>query len=277
MSGRIADFFNRPSFPTVNKGGTPEKKRDRETSVTSSPASPLTEPSSSFLVEFASDTDISKKDSKENTHLQSKTFPTPQVVIPPQSESAVVPSSSRSQSLPSSQRIIKDGKEVVINSDGDESDDSNSSFEDPSHFFTFKSGSVGKRMDTKPSATRLPAKKYKNTMDSLVIEAVDDTEEEGKVAKARAALLAPQRDERENRPKKSILASALALERDDDGPNVKRILDAVRRTEALDHSKTWRFLDHAHLPRESSRFPAGAIPPGSPLAALQGMLIMEWR
>ncbi|KAJ5249227.1 hypothetical protein N7468_000678 [Penicillium chermesinum] len=272
MSGKkITEWFDRPKFAIVNQNSTPEKKPPRVTPFTSPSSSALTEPTSSFLVDLTSDNDANDNAVQESIRNSEppKDFSTAGGVVPPpkpEPEIASVSSTFVSDGISSSQRILKDGKEVVISSDGEESDDSSSSFEDPALFFDFKSKPAGKSA-SKTSMTKLPVKKYKNTMDSLVIGAVDDIEEQGKVAKSRAALTSPQQGEKVPRSKESILASVLGG--DDEGPSVERILNAVRRTEALDVTKTWRFLDHAQTPGQTNEFPTNSFPPHSHLAALR--------
>lgn len=283
---KITDFFNRPVRAKVNHGKSAEEMRSSETPfISSPPSSALTEPTSSFLRDIAPDNEAVDMGvlGKAKKARSSPKYPTPQVIIPlssepdpepdsePKPKTEPAPSSFMSDSLSSSQRIIKDGKEIVVDSDGMESDDSSSDFEDPSLFFAFKSANN----PTKPvaPAVRLPQKKYKNTMDSLVHEAVDAQEQAGIVAKSRAALLTAKLDKQEaGQPRESMLASAMTFEDDTEGPDMRRILDAVRRTEALDHSKQWRFLENTHIIVEAPEFPAHLFPPRSRLAALQGLL-----
>jgi hypothetical protein len=66
-----------------------------------------------------------------------------------------------------------------------------------------------------------------------------------------------------------MLASALGGD-SDEGPGLQRLIDAVRRTEALEQNRTWRFFDHDQMTPATPNFPIELFPPGSPLAGLRG-------
>ncbi|GAB1197150.1 hypothetical protein APSETT444_006440 [Aspergillus pseudonomiae] len=193
-----------------------------------------------------------------------------QLAETPASDPALPPSFNLAQ------RVVRNGREVVISSDGEDTDASEV-FEDPTSLFlkfakpdgastsedtNNDSSSYGRtlcslpsRDEVKPrrfSLSRISAPKYKHSIDSLVTQAVDDNETEASIAKLRAAL------EEENARKaasksdaapglqqlhEGILTSALDDQNDEMG--LRRLLDAVRRTEAFDMEKSWFFFDHA--------------------------------
>jgi hypothetical protein len=195
-------------------------------------------------------------------------------------ESIPLPSSLNSSFNPS-QRILKDGKEVVISSDGDDTD-SISSLEDPDVLFAPKN--IPKNAAPPPPNPYQPNKallaqlsaprKYKFNLDSLVHDAVDDDEIEANVAKARAHLQQNGVQGGAGASKKGlnegVLASALGGD-SDDGPSLQRLMDAVRRTEALEQSRNWQFFDQGQLTPSTPHFPFELFPPGSPLAGLRGL------
>ncbi|KAL4740746.1 hypothetical protein BDV11DRAFT_213986 [Aspergillus similis] len=115
--------------------------------------------------------------------------------------------------------------------------------------------------------------KYKNSLDALVIQAVDDNETEAGIARLKASLAAES--SRKDDPvsasnlNEDVLASAVKSDDVDDSIGLQRILDAVRRTEALDMRKSWSFFDlEAELPR-AHEFPRESICPGTYLAVLR--------
>ncbi|KAL4749426.1 hypothetical protein BDW72DRAFT_204783 [Aspergillus terricola var. indicus] len=115
--------------------------------------------------------------------------------------------------------------------------------------------------------------KYKNSLDALVIQAVDDNETEAGIAKLKASLAAES--SRKDDPisasnlSENVLASAIKSDGVEDSIGLQRILDAVRRTEALDLRKSWSFFDvGAELPRAQA-FPRESIRPGTYLAVLR--------
>lgn len=203
-----------------------------------------------------------------------------------------------------SQRIIKNGKEVVLSSDGEDTD-SIESLESPEDFFkklttpapapdkdigaqTTDKDKTLRPKDTKPYKTidsifapQVPVPKYKFTLESLVTETVDDNKIEAGVAKAKSAL---ERSERADKGASNgafaqvggairqvgeeVLASALGEEEDETG--LQRLLDAVRRTEAFDQEKTWSFFDQQVELPSPPEFPSDAILPGSKEAVLRG-------
>ncbi|KAL4817657.1 hypothetical protein BDW67DRAFT_174470 [Aspergillus spinulosporus] len=115
--------------------------------------------------------------------------------------------------------------------------------------------------------------KYKHSLDALVIQAVDDKETEAGIARLKASLAAePSRKDdpvSATNLNESVLASAIKSDDVEDSKGLQRIIDAVRRTEALDLRKSWSFFDvGAELPR-AQEFPRESIRPGSYLAVLR--------
>jgi hypothetical protein len=197
-------------------------------------------------------------------------------------ESIPLPS-SLGGSFNASQRILKDGQEVVISSDGDDTD-SISDLEDPAVLFATKNKPKNalppppkKYQPNKALLAQLSAPtKYKYTIDSLVHDAVDDDEIEANVARARATVEELQQNgvqgaagASKKRLNEGMLASALGGD-SDQGPGLQRLFDAVRRTEALEQNRTWRFFDYGQMTPATPDFPSELFPPGSPLAGLTG-------
>lgn len=197
-------------------------------------------------------------------------------------ESTPLPSSLNG-SFNASQRILKGGKEVVISSDGEDTD-SVSDLEDPDVLFA---------LDNKPKKAVPPPpkgyqpnkallaqlakpKKYKYTIDALVHDAVDDNEMEANVAKAKATFEQLQQSGVQGGAGSSkkglnegMLVSALGDDTDE-GPGLQRLMDAVRRTEALEQNRTWRFFDDGQMTPVAPSFPIELFPPESALAGLRG-------
>lgn len=120
-------------------------------------------------------------------------------------------------------------------------------------------------------------KKYKYSLESLVMGAVDDDEAEASVAKARA-LLGGRDDTTTTSDNKSeteggatilredVLVSALSA--DDQGTDIQRLLNAVKRTEALEQEKSWSFFT-VEAKQELPEFPKYSIDPSSREAFLR--------
>ncbi|KAL4973327.1 hypothetical protein BDW66DRAFT_162189 [Aspergillus desertorum] len=120
---------------------------------------------------------------------------------------------------------------------------------------------------------KVAPQKYKNSLDALVIQAVDDNETEAGIARLKASLAAES--SRKDGPMSAsnldedLLASAIKRDNAEDSVGLQRILDAVRRTEALDLGKSWSFFDlETELPRPQE-FPCECIGPGTYLAVLR--------
>ncbi|KAL3471805.1 hypothetical protein BJX99DRAFT_236849 [Aspergillus californicus] len=175
-------------------------------------------------------------------------------------------------SFGSSQRMIKNGKEVVIGSDGEESDSTGplASAEDllrkfarpkspqvrimenskMKHELSKPAQPLRARKIPKPRSTPKAPPVYKNTLASLVQQAVADQETEAEIERLRASIKAREAA-KQNGPgldkdtglHEGVLASALDDGADDNSMGFQRLLDAVRRTEAFDLEKSWSFFD----------------------------------
>lgn len=185
---------------------------------------------------------------------------------------------------------MKDGIEVVISSDGEDTD-SIASLEDPDVLFAPR---VKKPKDDVPAENKKPTgidkalisqlskpQKYKNSIDSLVHDAAGDRKMEENVAKVKAAFAQELANERaalgresaKNALREDTLTSALGD--DADGTGFKRLVDAIRRTEALDQDRVWRFLDQTQKTPATPEFPTDLFAPGFHLAVLRGRLHLQ--
>lgn len=263
MMRSITDFFNKPSFSRANHNRTPESKKGSNELAPES--SPLTKPPSSSIISNLSPGSEHDAEAQLNRALYlsaQESFSQPPTWQSFQStESATV--SSLNESFGGSQRIVKDGKEVVISSDGEDTD-SICSLDDPASLFapiSKKPESVPGTVGTKTVLKKITSpKKYKHTIDSLVYDAVDDNEIEANVARVKAKFTqnSPDGNDSTSGVKKGlnegVLTSALGDDTDD-GIGLQRLLDAVRRTEALDHDRTWRFFDGTQKLPSAPEFP----------------------
>ncbi|OGM48336.1 hypothetical protein ABOM_003452 [Aspergillus bombycis] len=296
----IRNYFKRPDFSASRDSRYEDPS---ETPAASSQSSPLTEPPSSFVsnggspqtpdgpaLQLKQSLLLSVTDSAENSQHQ----PSSQNTEPTASDPTLPPSFNLAQ------RVVRNGKEVVISSDGEDTDTSEV-FEDPTSLFlkfakpdgvstsedtNNDSSSHGRTLRSQPlrdevkprrfSLSRVSAPKYKHSIDSLVTQAVDDNETEASIAKLRAAL------EEENARKaasksetapglqqlhEGILTSALDDQNDEMG--LRRLLDAVRRTEAFDMEKSWFFFDHGSELAPPPAFPRNCIAAKSSLSVLR--------
>lgn len=281
-SRSIADFFKRPSFPIANPESPTNNDRPRS-SIDSPTTSPLTEPPSSSLPNHASPPSFNLPTSREDK---------PQVKN--EDERPLQPSfqSADSTVADNSTRRMINGKEVVISSDGEDTD-SIASLESPEELFAQlgsgpkdaadkKSGETRETRlsinDVKPSkfnAKSFSAPKYKNTLDALVTDAVDDNETEASIAKIRATIkleeestAATGSDGQDKQLHEGMLTSALGDK--DDELGLQRLLEAVRRTEAFDHEKAWSFFSNKETPPPAPEFPRDSVAPGTYMTVLRG-------
>lgn len=185
---------------------------------------------------------------------------------------------------------MKKGKEVVISSDGDESDSAGSaeSPEDilsmfltpaaPKHQPAQQTMPLRDRKTPKPQgvpAWKNKPRKYKNSLSSLVEQALDDNETEAGIAKLKASIEAEsaRRDgahqENEGQIHEGVLASAIN-DGAEDSMGLQRLLDAVRRTEAFDLGKSWSFFDLQTPLPPAPDFPRDCVRPGTYLGVLRG-------
>ncbi|KAJ5171029.1 uncharacterized protein N7500_003812 [Penicillium coprophilum] len=268
-------WFNKPAFTRVSSNSTPEKKESPELATESSP---LTEPPSSFV--FDQITPDSEQDAE--AHLNAALYLSTQDTLlqPPtwhesfQSIDSVTGVSSLSESLNGSQRIIKDGKEVVISSDGEDTD-SICSLEDPKNLFAPKSRKDEFTPPKFPTKISSP-KKYRHNIDSLVHDAVDDNEVEASVARARANYAQKELNGKESGNDPSSTGYALnetmlisALGENEDGVGGQRLIGAIRRTDALDHGRAWPFFDCTQTLPQAPQFPRDMFAPGTSMDILR--------
>lgn len=298
-SRKIADFFKRPSFAATIPETPPNNRKIGTDNVDTgdSPAaaetsSPLTEPPSSFLEKLESP--------------PSSDHPATRVKQPEghsaKEETKIEAPEQRLQSVDAenpSRRKVMDGKEVVISSDGEETD-SIASLESPEDLLATITGSGSKDVAeekepdedgakgtrsrrakkdkwSKLDASRLSVPEYKNTLDSLVTATVDDNETEAGVAKLKAAMKMSEQDaaastksdSQDNKLHEGMLTSALG--NTDDEQSYQRLLDAVRRTEAFDQEKAWSFFNGNATPLPGPEFPQDCVAPGTYMAVLRGL------
>ncbi|KAE8388015.1 hypothetical protein BDV23DRAFT_185752 [Aspergillus alliaceus] len=294
----IRQYFKRPDFSASRD---PRYEDPNETPAVASQSSPLSESPSSFTsnngspptldgpgLQLRQSLLLSVTDSAENTQ--------------PSRSSQNTETAASDPTLPPvfhlPQRVVKNGREVVISSDGEDTD--SSEFENPDSLFlkfakpndsstneeTYNdSSSHGRTLrsrrskdEVKPnkfSPSHASAPSYKHSIDSLVTQAVDDNETEADIAKLRAAFeegaskpgTAPSSLNRSRQLHEGILASALDDNNDETG--LRRLLDAVRRTEAFDMEKSWFFFDYGSELVLPPAFPRSSIAAKSYLSVLR--------
>jgi hypothetical protein len=285
---QITDFFHRPEFSRVNQHLTPEKQTKHPPKESSeAPPSPLSDPPPSSRIDLTLDDQNERRSRLDTPPSQS----TGDNIHPPsapeqsfQSTGSAPPPSSLGSFI-ASQRIVKDGKEVVISSDGEDTD-SIGSLEDPDMLLApvlrqKKEDTETTGVDKAHLSKLSGPKEYKNSLDSLVHAAVDDNETEANVAKVRASFAQVQSNSNQaasggdagSKTKKRIHEGALtsALGENEDGNGFRRLLDAVRRTEALDQDRIWRFFDQGQMTPAAPEFPRYLFAPDSHLSALRGL------
>ncbi|EHA25545.1 hypothetical protein ASPNIDRAFT_211385, partial [Aspergillus niger ATCC 1015] len=225
---RITSFFNRPAFAAVNPGAqTSDRVNDPDQTSHSSPQSLHSNgPSYSSLAEPGSQLALSLsqsiKDGDNDAGLHHSFLSTESAANDP----------SPGTSFNSSQQ----------------NDTSNPGM-------TLRNGSLNGAKSNNRSRFPVKVPKYSNTLDSLVVQAVDDNETEAGIAKLKAAF--EKEDMRKNGKQDDVKHSthlpttqlnedtlASALGDQDDEMGLRRLLDAVRRTEALDLEKSWHFFDY---------------------------------
>lgn len=295
----IKDFFKRPAFVTNLK--EPSKDNDNEQEIekqkesfsfsfpaTSQPSSPLSDPPSDLPSQLFSSQQLPDEPRPHEAARDPVTSSSNHT-----SDATLQPSSS----FNSSQRIIKNGMEIVVDSDA-ESGESIGSLETSEELLNRFLGSSSKQAkgsespaydstsqpwsrapkfrysQSRPALNRKP-KKYKFSMESLVTRSVDDSEAEAGVAKAKAQLKS-QENTNPSSPKspdggsgirEDVLASAFAEEKEES--ELQRLLSAVRRTEALEIEKSWSFFGNGS-DMQNPEFPRDSILPSSRESFLRG-------
>ena len=191
---------------------------------------------------------------------------------------------SASQTPPSSnssRRMVKNGDEVVCNSDS-ETDSSDDELEDLDKFLRkpspapaqkravdgtqrslsgrqTRSGDSVQKERAVPQAP--PAKKYKFSLSSLVDASNNDSEVEKNIAKAKIELDKPIEDSAQSEDvhvDETILTSIIKDE--EDGDKAQRLLLAMKRTNALHRDPTWHFFYDDIENKSRQPFPALSLP-----------------
>ncbi|EAW15492.1 uncharacterized protein NFIA_048290 [Aspergillus fischeri NRRL 181] len=300
QSRSITDFFKRPAF-SLTKQDIHSDSKPSEALTAAPQSSPLTEPSSSFLANSDPPKTPDGPASQLKESLQSSVQDTSPKPIPHQSfqssNGTVVGDPSSGLSFNSSQRIIKNGREVVISSDGEDTDSivSLEQLEDPLLMFMKPNptaasetreaeNSVGdsemalrsqrlkdtnKASNAKSSKDSVP--QYKFSLDDLVTQAVDDNETEATIARLKAVRADESSSKPDTPPSRQLNEGMLtsALGDQDDELGLQRLLDAVRRTEALEIEKFWSFFNYEAKALPALEFPRESIAPGTYLAVLR--------
>ncbi|KAF7174256.1 hypothetical protein CNMCM6106_008460 [Aspergillus hiratsukae] len=295
----ITDYFKRPAF-SLTKQDIHSETNPGEALTAVPQSSPLTEPSSSFLADSDSPQTPDGPTSQLKETLLSSAQDTSPKPTPPQSfqssNGTIVGEPSLGLSFNSSQRIVKNGKEVVISSDGEDTDSiaSFEQLEDPLLMLLKpkptaasetteaedNTGDSGMALrSTRPKdkkkslnhSSKVSVPQYKFSLDDLVTQAVDDNETEATIARLKAV----REDESSSKPdtppsrqlNEGMLTSALGDK--DDELGLQRLLDAVRRTEALEIEKFWSFFNYEAKALPALEFPRESIAPGTYLAVLR--------
>ncbi|CAG8389241.1 unnamed protein product [Penicillium salamii] len=248
----ISRWFKKPSF----SHGAPDIPEPKETAPAES--SPLSEPPSSFVFDDLLPTSEQEADAQLKAALQlsaQESVPTPSF-----NESF---RSIETEATGTSQRIIKNGKQTVISSDGEETD-SDCSLEDVGSLFP----RVAKNKASAPLKPVTSPKKWKYNLDSLVHEAVDDNEIEATVDRYRSNLAQKPKAPAPlgNKLDESMLLAAIGQK--EDGPQPHRVLGAIRRTNAFDYDRNWLFFDPTQELPPAPEFPQHLCAPGAQLDIL---------
>ena len=254
---KVTHWFKRPAFSQVNSNTSEEKESDP------SPEPLPTNPPSSSVFDQLSP----KNEQDAETQLKAAIYLSTQddLLKPPACDQSF--QSVESGSFSGSQRIIKNGKEIVISSDGEDTD-SICSLEDPENLFAPASKKKGEPAPMKVRKITSP-KKWKYDIDALVLDAVDDNEVEANVARYRANLVLPEGPNRTgSKLNESTLISALG--KDEDSSKARRTIGAVRRTEALDRDRAWFFFDDTQKLPPAPQFPQNLTAPGTMIKILNG-------
>lgn len=312
-SGNIMNFFKRSRIPqveNVEQNNDPKSPETAQKDTVHTSSSPLSDPPSSLLLKSSpSQSSGSGPDSQLKRSLI-RSIPQPangdDTGQQASRSASAAPDSFINGSFDSSQRIVKNGREIVTNSDGEDTD-SIASLESPEDFFNKLSAPTEPKEDAETMnkdgtrnlrstrgqlkrntvdnffAQKIPTPKYKHTLDTLVTDAVDDDETEAGVAKIKSAFdsskkasrasdsLAAHDGDRNMGIHEDVLASAVG--EGDDKPGLQRLLDAVRRTEAFDQEKIWSFFEKEIPIPSPPKFPRDSILPGTRQAALRGWYI----
>ncbi|KAL2830196.1 hypothetical protein BDW59DRAFT_22100 [Aspergillus cavernicola] len=282
---KITNYFRRPKF------ALPAQETQSDTVEDPAPAlqsSPLTELSQLLPSDIATPDTPDGPSSQLARSLFHSARESADNDTAPQSS---FQSAGTATSFSSSQRIIKNGKEVVTGSDGDESD-STGSLESPEDLLLrFTNPTTPKirvtadsemehdwmlppqRMPKPRSVSKAPPT-YKNSLETLVMQAVTDQETESEIERFKASLKAETANQNstDSDQTKNLHEGMLASAIDggtDDSMGLRRLLDAVRRTEAFDMGKSWSFFDLKTSLPPPPDFPRECVCPGTYLAVLR--------
>lgn len=308
--GNITDFF-RPSrnsqTENAKRDNDPKRPETAEKDNVNPLSSPLSDPPSSLLSKSSPSQSSGSGPEAQLKRSLIRAIPQPANVDDTSQQevsrsASAAPLSFLDGSFDSSQRIVKNGREIVTNSDGEDTD-SIASLESPEDFFKKLTATTEPKedveiMDTdgtrnlrstrgqskkntvdKFFAQKISTPKYKHTLESLVTDSVDDDETEAGVAKIRSAFDSSKRAGQDDQLPandgdgnmgihEDVLASAVG--EGDDQPGLQRLLDAVRRTEAFDQEKVWSFFRKNAPAPSPPNFPRDSIRPGTKYAALRG-------
>lgn len=297
----IKDYFKRPAYALPSPSVI--------IPALGQPSSPLSDPPSDLPSHFPSSQQLPDPvEPQINSSSHGPASPNRTVPTYNGDFTSFRPSSSLNTSFNSSQRIVKNGKEVVIDSDADSV--SSEELEDPEEFlkkFLGKASSPSPKQipvshDVKPNTASkqpnrkryeyrnfrakfgLDEKKYKFSMESLVQRAVDDDESEMKVAKAKALMDSQNQTTSTSvngsgnksgasNLREDILASGIST--DNPESDFKRLLTAVKRTEALEQEKSWVFFRDNSKKPDLPEFPRDSILPSSREAFLRGKIMLS--
>ncbi|KAL3466837.1 hypothetical protein BJX64DRAFT_274224 [Aspergillus heterothallicus] len=286
-SRKISSYFKRPDYAAGIQ--TPRSKTPAE-----DPAPALQSPPVLQLPQLPS-SDVASPDTPGGPSAQlklsllSSAEDATNSELPPQSSFQSVGTAS---SFSSSQRVFKNGREVVISSDGEESD-SEGSLASPEDFLSFMKPPTfkvrftdGNEMDHDSSASgralrsrktqntrsslllRPAPRPYKNSLDSLVKQALSENETEAAIARLKAESIQGSEASNLKSAHEEVLASAVNSGADDP-TGLQRLLDAVRRTEAFDMGKSWSFFDLKTPLPPPPEFPRDCVCPGTYLSVLR--------
>ncbi|KAL4870477.1 hypothetical protein BDV12DRAFT_58633 [Aspergillus spectabilis] len=285
---KITNYFKRPSFAVTSPSRDTRSNSRAEDPAPAPQSSPVTELSQLLPSDF---TTPDTPDGPSSQLKRSLLFSTEEPVDNDAAPQSSFQSTGTGVSFNSSQRIIKKGKEVVIGSDGDESD-SATSLQSPDDLLRGILTPAAPKPDSdvdddsileeilhprkKPKPRRVPKAPpaYKNSLETLVMQAASDNDTEAGIAQlkasrhAQAACENSSRTDSANKLGEGALASALD-DGTDDRSGLQRLLDAVRRTEAFDVGKSWSFFDlQTPLPSPLD-FPRDCVCPGTYMAILR--------
>lgn len=202
------------------------------------------------------------------------------------SDTGISQPTSFGASFASSQRVVKDGQVIITGSDTESLGSQDSSDDLLRQLLgSPEPSSPSKRKDTSNTSAKfvgfqIPTtpRKYKFSLDDLIVGAVDDRETEAKVSKMKSTFKSPSSETKVNRTPKQrsrmfrdrIFASAVG--ENTDKLELQRLKDAVDRTEAFDQGKSWSFFKDSVAVAPLPAFPGQSLASGSWESGLIGKL-----